>query len=201
MEPTMIYPVLFRGSLQKRKNLPRFLSNPSDAQIRPHANLAPEKFTDPGNMVLDRAFLILGLWRFVQTMTVLGILAIPCKEYGAHGEKSAAGGINVRGNWIEALIGWSHDCSARLACRTRAERNVLCACEACYKVLGCGALRLVRFKVLRGLTAPAFDFELKKIYAGCCCYHEGRRSCGLGASCYLDNCESSGVKFTPKGSM
>ena len=68
-----------------------FQSHPSDAQIRPHANLAPEKFTDRGNMVLDQAFLILrGLSRPC-LYWILSPVRIRLKEYGTRGERSAAG--------------------------------------------------------------------------------------------------------------
>ena len=82
-----VLPMMVLQVLERRRNLPRFLSHPTDGQIRPHANLAPEKFSDPGNIILDQAFLILGLWRFVQTMSVSEILAIPYKEYGSRGER------------------------------------------------------------------------------------------------------------------
>ena len=101
--------------LEKRGQLPRFLTAPTDAKIRLHANMAPEFYDDPGNVNLDVSFYILCLWEFMTPMSLEDILKLSWKEYGSRGERSSQGPMNFRGNVLEALMGYCHERSINVS--------------------------------------------------------------------------------------
>lgn len=101
--------------LEKRGQLPRFLTAPTDAKIRLHANLAPEFYADPGNVNLDVTFYLLCLWEFMTPISLVDILKLSWKEYGSRGEKSSQGPMNFRGNVLEALMGYCHERSIKVS--------------------------------------------------------------------------------------
>ncbi len=77
-----LIPHLALQELAHRKLLPCFITGPTEAQIRGHANRAPNRFKDPGNVFLDRTFYILGMWKFMREFSTLDILEMPYREYG-----------------------------------------------------------------------------------------------------------------------
>ena len=101
--------------LETRRQLPRFLTAPTDAKIRLHANMAPEFYNDPGNVNLDVSFYILCLWEFMTPMSLEDILKLSWKEYGSRGERSSQGPMNFRGNVLEALMGYCHERSIHVS--------------------------------------------------------------------------------------
>jgi len=104
-----LLPILVMEQLEKRHHLPRFLTQPTDRKIQLHANLAPDAYSDPGNVVLDKSRFILQVWRLTTTLGMNEILAIPYKQYGEIGEHSGRVSMNYRGNWLESLLGWSQE--------------------------------------------------------------------------------------------
>ena len=106
MRAWTLIPHLALQELAHRKQLPRFITYPKDAQIRDHANRAPSKFKDPGNGFLDKSFYILGMWKFMTEFSTLDILAVPYREYGDKGNKSSQGPMNFRGHVLVALHGY-----------------------------------------------------------------------------------------------
>ena len=101
--------------LEQRREIPRFLSAPTDRKIRDHANLAPDFYQDPGNKNLDLTFYVLSLWEFMTPMVLPEVLKISWKEYGSRGEKSSDGPMNFRGNVLEALLGYCHEQSMKVS--------------------------------------------------------------------------------------
>ena len=106
MRAWSIMPYAALKEAERRRQVPRFLSDPDDTRIRQHANKAPESYQDPGNVNLDLAFYLLCLWEFICPRRRADILKLSWKDYGTRGEKSSRGPINFRGNWLEALIGY-----------------------------------------------------------------------------------------------
>jgi hypothetical protein len=83
---------------------PRNLRMPHDRYIRQSASSVDEHIGDPGNLCFDVVLHVLRLWRYVGETRVEQTMRIAPQEYGARGNKSSKGPVNLRGNIIESLI-------------------------------------------------------------------------------------------------